>query len=425
VSGAWRPILSGPPAEEAIAVAREICTRVRDPELLAAPVETAWPQLAAWVPMTVANGHGGLALLFAQLDACTPDEGWSDEAHAQLATAVRALQAERNAATGLFSGLAGLALAAALLDEQRYSRLLGTLDGLLARRTKRLVAALEGRTGCNESELDAISGLAGIGAYFLTRGDRAALEPVLGRLVELVRADRSPPAWHTPYAELHELARERHTDGYLNCGLSHGLPGPLSLLALALAEGVEVAGQRDAVRIASTWLVDHALEDEWGVNWPGVVPLDPHEPPRPTRAAWCYGAPGVASALWLAGSAVGNDAWREVAVDAMEAVFRRPPSERLVDAPTFCHGYAGLLHVAQRLANHSGSESLRAHAAELAARLVDAFEPDSRFGYRELDPDGAPVDMAELLQGAAGTALVLLATAAPAEPRWDRLFLLA
>jgi len=425
VTGGWRPILTGPRAGEAIAVAREVCVRVRDPELRALPVETAWPQIAAWVPLTVANGHAGLALLFAQLDGAAPGDGWSDEAHAQLATAVRALQAERNAGTGLFSGLAGLALAAALLDERRYARLLGTLDGLIGRRTERLADALEGREGCNETEIDAIGGLAGIGAYLLTRRDRAALEPVLDRLVGLIRADRTPPAWHTPYAELHELARERHTDGYLNCGLSHGLPGPLALLALALAAGVEVEGQRDAVRIASTFLVEHSLEDEWGVNWPAVVALDPDEPPRPTRAAWCYGAPGVASALWLAGSALEDDAWRELAVEALEAVFRRPPTERFVDAPTFCHGYAGLLHVTQRLANHSGSDSLRSHAEGLAAQLVAAFEPESRFGYRELDPDGVPVDLAELLQGAAGTALVLLATAAPAEPRWDRLFLLA
>jgi lantibiotic modifying enzyme len=431
VSEDWLPLLSGPRADEALAAAHEVGVRLRDPECLAeaiatAPSQTSLPEIVAWRPISIAQGHSGLALTFDQLDACFPDERWGDEANTQIELAVEGLRRERRAPTGLFQGLAGLAFAAVTVDPARYARLLGTLDGLLRARAERLTASLAGRHGCADSELDVMSGLAGIGAYFLTRGDRASLDPMLTRLVELVRADSHVPAWHTPVELLTEDFRPLYPDGYLNCGLAHGIPGPLALLALAFAEGIEVTGLREAVELASTWLIDRAVEDEWGVNWAAVVPLGSLSPDaKPSRAAWCYGAPGISRALWLAGTALGDRELCELAVQALEAVFRRPPAKRNVDAPTFCHGFGGLLHVTLRMGNDSGSQPLGDAAAGLAAQLAGDFEPASIVGYRDLDPDGRCVDTAGLLQGAAGVALVLLAAAAPRPPRWDRLFLLA
>nr|WP_307818787.1 lanthionine synthetase LanC family protein [Streptomyces sabulosicollis] len=48
-------------------------------------------------------------------------------------------------------------------------------------------------------------------------------------------------------------------------------------------------------------------------------------PARPVlerrRASWCYGTPGIARALHLAGVALGEDAWVHDAAEAMRAVF--------------------------------------------------------------------------------------------------------
>jgi lantibiotic modifying enzyme len=96
-----------------------------------------------------------------------------------------------------------------------------------------------------------------------------------------------------------------------------------------------------------------------------------------------------------------------------------------VDAPTFCHGQAGLLQITLRMANETGSERLVSSASGLAVELVDRFEPDSTLGYRDLDPDGRSIDCPGLLIGAAGISLVLLAAASDVVPDWDRVFLLA
>ena len=337
------------------------------------------------------------------------------------------MREEPAAPTGIISGLAGLAFAADLVDRNGYAKLLSTLDGLIARRAEPILKRTGAReSGVADNDIDVVSGLSGIGAYFLARGNVGSLRPILERLVRLVRADGAVPAWHTPPELLRdEETRRGFPAGQLNYGLAHGLPGPLALLALSSRAGIDVPGLADAIERASCWLVDHAVEDEWGLNWPGLVPVgaDPTAQP-PTRAAWCYGAPGIARALWLAGVALEDPRLQAAAVDALETVHRRPPEARRLDEPTFCHGLAGLLQITLRLANDSGSPDLGVAGQELAEEIVGWFEPDSLLGYRGLDPFGSPVDQAGLLQGTAGIALVLLAAAAPVAPSWDRVFLL-
>src|SRR5207253_2631831 len=111
--------------------------------------------------------------------------------------------------------------------------------------------------------------------------------------------------------------------------------------------GLGVAGGQDAIDRIAGWLTEQRLEDEWGITWPDVAPLG-DEKPAPARSAWCYGAPGVARALWLAGEALGERSHRELAVEAMAAVYRRPMATRRIDSPTFCHGVAGLLQITLR-----------------------------------------------------------------------------
>src|SRR5256885_14164890 len=113
MSDAWRPVLSGDGAARALAVAREVGMRLADPERFARAIKTAprqsAPELTTWRAIELARGYPGLAITFAQLDVSFPGEGWGAAAHRQLELTVEALRADRRAAGGLFSGLAGIA----------------------------------------------------------------------------------------------------------------------------------------------------------------------------------------------------------------------------------------------------------------------------------------------------------------------------
>ena len=311
----WSAALAPDRRAAALATARDVAARVTDrrrieASIVAAREQTNFPTSVHWEPGGVAQGDAGIALVCAYLDRCFADEGWDVIGHDFLASA--AAHAERRpVGPSLYGGIAGLGFVASLLgrDGVRYTRLSSTLDAALAPQAFALAAGLERREhGAAVGQFDAISGLSGIGAYMLTRRGLshidAALHVLLKALVDLTRASAAgSPRWFTPVElTFDEATATMLPDGHLNCGLAHGIPGPLALMALAHADGVDVRGLRDAIASIADWLCDNRADDAWGINWPTMVALgDTPVPVESSRAAWCYGSPGVARALgWRA-----------------------------------------------------------------------------------------------------------------------------
>jgi hypothetical protein len=426
-------------AAQALAVAREGANRLRDRRLVeaaaaAAATQTAYPDSAWWHPTSLAQGDAGIALAFAYLDACYPDEGWDRSGHEYLGVAAHIAAASPSLDASLFGGLAGVAYAGCALSRggTRYGRLLSSLDEALLPQAAAQAEHLKRETpdGVSVGEFDVISGLAGVGAYLLERREdnpaaSTALEAALGALVALTDASGCRPRWWTPPEVMGDAERPAlYPNGHLNCGLAHGIPGPLALMALALSGGVVVPGQAEAVERMATGLIEYRVDDAWGVNWPTVVP-EPSSTWAPSRAAWCYGAPGAARALWLAGVALDRPEWRDLAIEAMQAVYRRPVAVRRIDSPIFCHGVAGLLEITLRFAHDTGLPIFAEAACKLTEQLLGLHEPSSMLGYRCFELRGGRVDQPGLLDGAPGVLLPLLAASTDVEPSWDRVFLLA
>lgn len=420
---AWTSPLPATLAERAVEVATEVGRRVTDPDRLNGLGHDLWP----WI----ATGDAGIALLAGQL-------GWDGVAHEFLASAVRKVERYETPFVGLFEGLSGIAYAASALsrDGTRYQRLLGTLSARVAAGDAERAGSLVAEpAGPSIWTFDVISGVTGTGAFFLSRLDdplaRETLESILTGLVALCGERDGLPHWYTPPFASHgdPGITERLPNGNLNCGLSHGIPGPIALLALASAAGVTVTGQREALAFAANWLADHRIHDEWGVNWPMAVPLRlpvPDPPPPSRRSAWCYGSPGVVRALWLAGTELGDEQLCSLAIEAMAAAYERPFQLAGRELPGLCHGIGGLLQITLRFAHDTGEPRFAAAATRLTERLLNTYDAASPFGYGGLsEHDASPADKPELLDGAAGVALALLAAGSDVPPAWDRLFLLS
>ncbi|MFC5724211.1 lanthionine synthetase C family protein [Streptomyces gamaensis] len=362
----------------------------------------------------LAGGGAGLALAYRQLDLCRPGEGWDAMAGGYLTAAAAGVRRLGVTAPGLHGGLAGPAFAAWHSGEECP---LGPRAG---EETVRRAAALAGRVhGVAWRDFDVILGLAGTGAFLLCRAGRSpaaerVLRAVLGALVALCGERAGIPRWFTPAGAMTDDAlRARFPHGALNCGLAHGIAGPLALLSLARSAGVRVPGQEDAVLRAAGRLLACRADDAWGPYWPGITGLAAAPGPAPpARGAWCYGSPGVARSLWLAGTALDDASLRGTAVGAMKAALRRPsvPGET-GGAPGLCHGLAGLLQITLRFAHDTGDPEFSRAAARLTARLC-------RSGDVARDGPG-------FLEGAAGVVLALLAATTDVPPAWDRALLLA
>ena len=222
-----------------------------------APTQTAYPRTVRWHPPSLAQGDAGLALTCAWLDACFPDEQWDRIGHMYLTLAAETAEESRFNPASLFGGLAGLGFAAWSLSRSgtRYRRLLSSLDAALLERmfveTNRFLGTAN--EGIGFGEFDAVSGVSGIGGYLLHRlatpTAAEALAAILRSLVELADEAASPPRWWTP---VHLLGSDEtaalYPFGNLNCGLAHGIPGPIACMALASLEGMRAPGIEDGAR---------------------------------------------------------------------------------------------------------------------------------------------------------------------------------
>ncbi|MFJ5229271.1 lanthionine synthetase C family protein [Kitasatospora sp. NPDC088391] len=427
--------------------------------LLADPEEVARRRRDAgqtWTGGGLADGCAGTVLLYAELSRRYGR--YRAPAHAWLAGAVRSAGGGRAPggpdSIGLYGALPALSYAmhrAALTpaDHRGARAHLGRQVALVAGRlADRELRRMADGADCTRMEgYDLVSGLTGLGAHLLElcevgeSGDDA-LEQVLTALVALTRPLGPLPGWWVAQdvRTYDPTAPER---GHANLGLAHGVPGPLALLALAWRQGVRVPGQQQAVRTLADWLLARRREDAAGIWWPESVELPPETRPetlsetpsetpaerpaaRPPRASWCYGTPGIASALHLAGTALDVPHWRAAGISALRQALARPDA-----GPTdagLCHGRGGLLQVTWRLARESGDPQLAAELPRLAEQLLDRYEEAGPFGFAAPARRGDWADdPAGFLTGAAGAALALHTFATDTAPatRWDRALLLA
>lgn len=401
----------------------------------AAPTQTAYPGSVHWTPYGVAQGFAGHALFFGHIDRCFPDQGWDRIAHDRLTRACRDVSDWQRIPIGLYGGLAGLAFTAFYLSRSRtrYRNVLETLETQLMTRARGLCLELTAHARHSVHSWDLISGLSGVCVCLLTlenHASRDVLDSVAACLLHLVTSVDTPPAWHTPLDLIaDESMRRQFPFGNMNCGLAHGLPGPLAVLALLRIHGFETPALDGAIRHAADWLISHRADDAWGMNWPSAIGLEPdgsemRTSAAPTHAAWCYGSPGVARALWLAGAALQCESYQAIAVDALLDVAARPQSARNIASPTFCHGIAGLLQIVLRTSYDADSSDLRDFAGTLTDDLLAKYKPESLLGFQAAEGTRS-VDQTGLLDGAPGAALALLTTISEQAPQWDRLFLLS
>jgi class I lanthipeptide synthase len=232
------------------------------------------------------------------------------------------------------------------------------------------------------------------------------------------------PGWWSPTAPSGKPS-PLFPHGHANNGVAHGIAGPLALLSLAIRHGVIVEGHREAIRRICVWL------DRWRQDRPGGGPWWPYwitsEQLRseragggPGRPSWCYGTAGLARAQQLAGLALGDTARQRMAEQALLHAMTDPHQLGATTDFSLCHGFAGLAHITRLAAADTTtpqvSERLSAYVPRLLAP-IDRVRPDALLGPTDRGDIG-------LLEGAAGTALALLAHDGPSRSGWETCFLI-
>lgn len=431
-------------------IVSEVAARLADPQWVAETASLAdnvdyVPELmrkpaSPWSGLPLTEGHVGVSLLFSELSAADPR--YRTATHAHLRTAAGYLSGPDGEC--LFGGTPAMAFAARVAQHHPndYRALLDRLDERVTVRMRSLLDTESdrldaGKAGVPTATYDAISGVSGIGRYLLlSQPEHSELLAdtlrYLVRLTEPVRAyGHKVPGWWSD--EPPGLATgSRYDRGHFNLGLAHGICGPLALLSLAKQAGIEVDGQDEAI----ARIVDHLLPQQFSPGrWRGALAFDEFltgsgDPePDDTMIAWCYGTLGVARTLQLAGAALGRTDWRQVAVRTLHDVLDR--RHLSFGDYSLCHGWAGLLHIAWRMARDGADHELAARLPEIAEPILAGYNPSHPFGFYYERPN-LPADRrlaahrAGFLEGAAGIALALHVYATDRDPHrpWESALLI-
>lgn len=434
----WSVVVPKDLATESAQIAIAVADRFLEGELLAENMKMLPSQSTDKIQIGMdgpglMQGFAGFSVLYSQLRRCQPDEDWNSPANHFLKIAAEYLDYPvLQKDISICSGVSGVAYAAiqSYRGKSTFKKLIAKSNQIILNNLADKIKKVETPGGLAAIDYDALYGVAGIGRYLLAGYslDERLLKPLEQILKALV--DRSVlvdgfPNLYTAEESLTELEKENYNCRVVNCGLAHGVPSVLTLLALALQEGLEVKGLRGAVEFWSNWLQSATVKDQWGINWPSVVPLDNRDL-KPSRAAWCYGAPGVANSLWLAGEALDDSQAKSVAVEGMEAVYKRPVSVQGILSPCLCHGSSGLLEVTVRFANRTGMPVFADATTDLLSKIVAEYDPSASYwGFVDRLPEGHKTDLPTILNGAAGVILPMLAASCPVEPVWDQTLLIS
>ncbi|AUO09476.1 hypothetical protein NS115_18160 [Paenibacillus jamilae] len=453
VSTQWIP-LSGEVRKQVAQVLQAIVQRYKDPDQVRAQMKQVpgqvieGKQVARWSDTSFSGGFTGICVLMGQLDQLYPDNGWDMVGHSYLQKIQQVIEQQGIHTLSLYSGLAGILLGVRALSRKntRYQGMLDTLASWFEEAVLNYVEICKNQWEEGQlriSQYDTIEGLTGIARVVLAFSDRPQMKIIWQRIVEVFHIfcgekdyqGHRIPAWHILSAnQFLEHEKVQYPNGNFNLGLSHGISGPLAFLSLSQLQGMTTEAMRADLRRLTEWICRWRVSGEAGTLWPGRVAVEEvlqgelHPSSiRDPWDSWCYGVPGIARSIWLAGQAMHNQEWSAIGLQAYVDIENRIQTMGGLTASTLCHGIGGLLHMVQRMYSDTGHVKLGAIRDELVVAVLDKYAAESKFGYYDeyfVNGKYEQVDEAGFLTGAAGVALVLASLLCEESPDWDQALLI-
>lgn len=346
----------------------------------------------------------------------------------------------------LFSGLCGVCFAIQFVStENRYQRILGKLQAFLIDNIKKvyLLPLQENITNNRPSPsclYDVIQGICGVGRYCIMNSSDHQFYKLSNAISESLVLLTQPlnlngkhvPGWYlSPKDPLYALHPSLFSRGSFNLGLAHGIPGILSFLSIAFLNGINVKGGKQTIKLVADWIKSKSFLHEEAIRWPYSVSWEEEVEQKSdsrefSKDAWCYGVPGIARSLLLAGKVINDKNLKQFAIKAFKDVFSRSSDEWQIPGPNLCHGTAGLLLITSAFSKEKDCNDLVVQVDRLKKLLLSQYNPIFPLGFKDLDfREGELfcVTKLGLLEGTIGILLTLL-TLHDSKHQWSIPFLI-
>lgn len=398
---------------------------MKDPKL----ISNAFDNEINWNPISLSEGYPGILLLFATMQF--QDASYEQVVHKYVLAIKEHLEIKGLTSLSMFSGAAGIcfSLDCAAQGSKRYEKMRTALHDFIFERVdsfylKPLGHLIDTQRSTDSMLYDVIEGIAGLGGYALKNLHIPRFEKLSHQIVKILVnlcntitvAGSKVPGWHLPSDKISGQFFASQ-NGYFNLGLAHGIAGVLCFLSIALLQGVEVPGQKEAIEKIAGWLSEWSFIKDTMIRWPYQISWEEEtglHPPlaEPSRDGWCYGVPGISRALYLAGKSLCKPDLKDFAMTAFLQLFNRSSAEWQAYNPALCHGLGGILLLAKMMAEEEGGESLTQHVLDLQKQITSLYDSKLPFGFNDTEQVRftrfLKMSTPGFLEGTSGTLLSLL-----------------
>lgn len=400
----------------------------------------------AWDTITLSHGIPGICLLYGKLMECFPNEEiWGILAHKYLGYLVKELNEKGFHSLSMFSGASGIGLSVASVSNnfKNYNKLQNSINNYILNYYDMFLNSIVfDSKGTSSSCYDVIEGLSGILSYcsIYSNDERfhSALIKGLVRLGELTKnievKENIVPGWYIPSInQFSEGEKILYPYGNFNTSFSHGITGPLAILAEMKCKGILAKGQEEAIEIIIDFLFKFKLKDGEKDFWKGQIDFREYISRKLSddnivrRDAWCYGSAGICYSIVMAGKAMKNQTWIDYAVHNIEETIKNING---IFSPTFCHGFSGIYQILNSVETVIGDEVFSHEKHMLLDKVMSYYDSNYLYGFKNMEVDDEkgdikPFEYVGLLDGTVGVCLALLEGQFKSNNLWKRAFLLA
>lgn len=303
----------------------------------------------------------------------------------------------------LYGGLLDLAVAINMISKKTgtftkpRNTLFRTLEPMLLNICRDKKKAL---TSLKASDYDLINGVSGIGVYLLSLGCEFSpeLRDLISQYFDLLSSmNNGKYNWFIEYENQVSTNEEmeRYKDGHYDCGVAHGIAGPLCILSELNQNKINNSAIERIVSFYET--IEY---NENGVSlWPGKKAPKEDFFLKYTNLSWCYGYTGISNSLLKAYTSLQNTSaynrilgnsvslWNSIKIDNDMKYLR---------TLTICHGYAGVLCGMVQTYRATGDVSLLVNIFKLRRYIMERIDSVKNYS--------------SILEGKQGILLSLLST---------------
>lgn len=366
-----------------------------------------------------------ILLVLAHCKGYINDDDLEDIIYKYMCLVNKEINIYRHMSPSLYGGLSNLAFSVYMISKvyPYYKKTLDHLNQIIVENTYSLIDKIENRNSLIVDDYDLISGVSGISIYLSLFKDEY-IEKCIRRISKyLVEVINEKNLYGELIPGIHIKCENQYLDedkafykkGTFNFGLAHGICSPLVALSFSYDCGIKVSGHKESIEYILNILNKFKIQDKKSIFWNGVLSFEEFVNFNPNvyciepRASWCYGSPGIARSMYLAGKIISNKHALETSKNTFEYLCNPENiSNWQLNSPTICHGFSGMLAILNLMSIDENDDTYLDSLELTVKETLKFYDIKNKYLFKNIENLDEKLEYEDNLDFLTGTAGVIL-----------------